>query len=296
MNMNATSSLTQCTTCGREVPSDSQVCGNCGTKMSKAEEQKPCSACGKSVHTGERFCGYCGTSSSKDANRDSSRIESEPSHGAEPPRFGYEQTDSDRHKMRMILIVGASLLLLIIGFFLFAHTSKIPHPNQSATVDSPQADSSGTNYSSPQESEYPKPSAAVPTEQTLTDENRFPTATQSGTNCYRNGDFVALRGTASSQELEMPNGSTRTAWILVTDESLCIVTSPSSEAGGHQVNVRRVQVIGVPPPTGIALELTGKLSTGHVGPNYAESTTLNVIRGRKLETDVPSLATSSSPN
>ncbi len=134
-----TNSLTRCTSCGREVPANSQVCAYCGTRLAGTDEQRLCSSCGNRTLAEEQFCGYCGTSISRESNEELNSIESEQRVEPEPPQFAHKATSAEQQKTKVILIVGAGFLLLIVGFLLFARHSKSPQSNQSAAANAPES-------------------------------------------------------------------------------------------------------------------------------------------------------------
>jgi len=129
--MNSNNLLTRCISCKQELPPDSQVCGFGGAKLADRDEQELCPGCGNATVAGERFCGYCGVAISQQPNKELSLVQAEPSNEIEPPHFGYEQSEPDKQKTKLILIASACFLLLIVGLFLFARHSKSPQPNLS---------------------------------------------------------------------------------------------------------------------------------------------------------------------
>lgn len=83
----------------------------------------------------------------------------------------------------------------------------------------------------------------------------------------------------------------KSVWLLGTDRPICVVESEDGIAAPQERNVSRLQIVGKPPPTGVAIELTGKLSTGNITQYYAESTAIVVTSGRRIETATKQQAT-----
>jgi hypothetical protein len=116
--------------------------------------------------------------------------------------------------------------------------------------------------------------------------------------CYRDGDVITVQGVATAQALELANGLVRSVWLLATDKPICVVEADTLQ----QIRVSRLQIIGQPPPSGVAIELTGKLSTGNITQYYAVSTAIDVISGRRIamaksqrSTAPPSVGRASAP-
>jgi uncharacterized protein YecT (DUF1311 family) len=100
--------------------------------------------------------------------------------------------------------------------------------------------------------------------------------------CYRDGEIVTVQGITTAQPLQLANGSVKSIWLLVTDRPICVMEAPNGIEAPHETSVSRLQIIGQPPPSNAAVELTGKLSTGNISQYYAESTAINVISGRRI--------------
>lgn len=101
--------------------------------------------------------------------------------------------------------------------------------------------------------------------------------------CQKDGDLITIQGVAAAQSLELANGSTKSVWILATDRPICIVESENGIDAPKEHRVSRLQVVGKPPPTGVSIELKGKLSTGNITQYYAESTAIVVMSGRRID-------------
>jgi hypothetical protein len=101
--------------------------------------------------------------------------------------------------------------------------------------------------------------------------------------CQKDGDLITIQGIATAQSLELANGSTKSVWLLATDRPICVVESEDGIADPQERNVSRLQVVGKPPPTGVAIELKGKLSTGNITQYYAESTAIVVTGWRRID-------------
>lgn len=104
--------------------------------------------------------------------------------------------------------------------------------------------------------------------------------------CHRDSDVITIQGVAAARSLELANGSVKDVWILVTDRPVCIMELPNGMDAPHEISVSRLQIIGQPPPSDTAIELTGKLSTGNITQWYAESNAINVISGRRIAAPV----------
>jgi hypothetical protein len=113
--------------------------------------------------------------------------------------------------------------------------------------------------------------------------------------CYRDGEIITIQGVATAQSLELANGSMQKVWLLVTDRPVCIVESITGTDTSQRISVSRLQIIGQPPPAGVAIELTGKLSTGNITQWYAESTAIVVNTGRRIEAPQPPAVQSAAP-
>jgi hypothetical protein len=113
--------------------------------------------------------------------------------------------------------------------------------------------------------------------------------------CHNDGDRITVQGVATAQSLELANGSTKSVWILATDSPICVVESEDGIAVPQERNVSRLQVVGKPPPTGVAIELKGKLSTGNITQYYAESTAIVATSGRRIEVAISQQAPADRP-
>jgi uncharacterized protein YecT (DUF1311 family) len=102
--------------------------------------------------------------------------------------------------------------------------------------------------------------------------------------CHRNGDVITTQGIATAKSLELANGSVRNVWLFITDKPICIVESEDGITTPKETDVSRFQIIGQPPPSGVAIELIGKLSTGNISQYYAEPTAIEVVSGRRITT------------
>lgn len=100
--------------------------------------------------------------------------------------------------------------------------------------------------------------------------------------CYKDGASVTLQGNAVRQYMKMGDDSTKGVWVLALDEPVCVIDKETSEDVQGRLMVSRVQLIGMPPPEGVSLLLTGKLSTGNLSQYYIVPTALWVKSGRKL--------------
>jgi len=107
--------------------------------------------------------------------------------------------------------------------------------------------------------------------------------------CSKDGDVVTIQGRATSQPLELADGSLRNVWVLAAAKPICVVDSITASAAPHEMSVSRFQIIGQPPPSDTAIELTGKLSTGNITQYYLEPEAITVMSGRRI-------AATSSPN
>ena len=91
-----------------------------------------------------------------------------------------------------------------------------------------------------------------------------------------------MQGWATSQRLELADGSLRNVWVLVADKPICVEDSITASATPHEMSVSRFQIIGQPPPSDTAIELTGKLSTGNITQYYLEPEAITVMSGRRI--------------
>lgn len=85
--------------------------------------------------------------------------------------------------------------------------------------------------------------------------------------CFANGDVVSFDGVASP-------GRSPSQWVLNLARAVCI--------GDHDVSA--VRIIGTPPPLGIPLELTGRLTLGRSAAQSTLFVALVVRSGRKVRT------------
>lgn len=83
--------------------------------------------------------------------------------------------------------------------------------------------------------------------------------------CFRNGDIVGVEGSASP-------GPVASQWVLNLPRPVCIAGRVVSD----------IRIIGVPPPLGVPLELTGKLLIGRDIRDARIFAALAVIRGRRI--------------
>lgn len=122
--------MKQCPNCGAQIADDSHFCSECGKEITQANV---CPHCGASVGEGDAFCQNCGKS-----------LNEAPS--SEPITYEEEQPKSG-FKKYLPYIIGAVLLLAIIGYF----SSKDSGVNNedSTAIDSIAADSVVTNEVTP---------------------------------------------------------------------------------------------------------------------------------------------------
>jgi hypothetical protein len=99
--------------------------------------------------------------------------------------------------------------------------------------------------------------------------------------CYRNGDIVAIEGVASSAT---PRAAGSREWVLNLPNSICVFAKTAPPRSGFRGDTSRVRIIGVPPPLGVRLALTGKLLLGRSASASAIIVAIEVISGRKLKT------------
>ena len=98
--------------------------------------------------------------------------------------------------------------------------------------------------------------------------------------CFENGEVITVRGTASEQNFASAAGGAQDLWILSIDQPICVTETLVGEVSQHTIS--RLQIVGMPPPANLPIELKGKLSTGNDTEFYAEPTLLQVISGRRL--------------
>ena len=67
---------------------------------------------------------------------------------------------------------------------------------------------------------------------------------------------------------------------------MCIDQLVSEDVATKRVNISRLQVIGTPPPAEVEIELKGIIRTGNTSQYYAETTSLEVISGRRILANV----------
>lgn len=122
--------MRRCPNCGAQIADDSRFCSECGKEITQGNV---CPHCGASVGEGDAFCQNCGKS-----------LNEAPS--SEPITYEEEQSKS-RFKKYLPYIIGAVLLLAIIGYF----SSKDSGVNNedSTAIDSIAADSVVTNEVTP---------------------------------------------------------------------------------------------------------------------------------------------------
>jgi uncharacterized protein len=103
--------------------------------------------------------------------------------------------------------------------------------------------------------------------------------------CHTDTDIVVFQGTASAQRIAMADGSMTTAWFLTTATPACVWEGPPFQ---RKVIVSRFQIIGSPPPAGVAIELAGTLSnfgSFKVARYYVETgsiAAIKVISGHRI--------------
>jgi hypothetical protein len=103
--------------------------------------------------------------------------------------------------------------------------------------------------------------------------------------CFRDGSAVTLQGTASAQTLTLANGSVKTVSVLNLTAPICATENVDPKDLNQNSQISRIQVIGVPPPLGVLIELTGSLSTGNFTQYDAVSTAITVAKGRRIRSD-----------
>jgi hypothetical protein len=108
--------------------------------------------------------------------------------------------------------------------------------------------------------------------------------------CHNEGDVITVQGIASASSPESADGSTRSIWALNIDQPICL-TDSSKGASGHQTTVSRLQIMGQAPPSGVEIELTGKLVTGHLDEDFAEHAALKIIKGHRIASAPPTQIT-----
>lgn len=100
--------------------------------------------------------------------------------------------------------------------------------------------------------------------------------------CFRDDSVVTLQGTASAQTLTLANGSAKTVSVLDLATPICAIENVDPTHLNQNTQISRIQVIGVPPPLGVPIELTGRLSTGNFTQYDAVPTAITVAKGRRV--------------
>ena len=112
--------------------------------------------------------------------------------------------------------------------------------------------------------------------------------------CYNHGDVITVQGVATAQPLKLANGQVTQGWVLVTDRPICLMKSSEGNNASHEIGVSRLQIVGQPPPVGVLIELTGRLSAGNISRD-ADLTALVVISGHRIAAATPRQVTPSLP-
>lgn len=100
--------------------------------------------------------------------------------------------------------------------------------------------------------------------------------------CYNNGEHVTLQGKAHAHSLTLANGSVKVIWFLVISPPVCVKQYQTSGNIVQEVDVSRVRIIGLPPPSDVAIELKGTLITSNAASKYIEGVAIRVISGRRI--------------
>lgn len=113
--------MKQCHNCGAQIADDSRFCAKCGKEI---PQSTVCPHCGASVGESDAFCQNCGKS-----------LNEKPS--SEPITYEEEQPKS-RFKKYLPYIIGAVVVLAIIGYFNSndSNSSSSPNDKEVQTTDS----------------------------------------------------------------------------------------------------------------------------------------------------------------
>ena len=123
--------MKQCPNCGARIDDDSRFCAECGKEITQANV---CPHCGASVGESDAFCQNCGKSLNE-------------SRSSEPITYEEERPNSG-FKKYLPYILGAFLVLAIIGFF-SSKDSKGGGDAQTVAVDTMTVDSVETADETP---------------------------------------------------------------------------------------------------------------------------------------------------
>jgi hypothetical protein len=103
--------------------------------------------------------------------------------------------------------------------------------------------------------------------------------------CPNGGNITILSGVASQQRDE----SGGTIWVLRTDRPFCLTVTPPI-APRQRLKLSSVQIVGMPPPTGVTIELKGTLYASPLLPDGSELPRLVVSSGRRITAITPTPA------
>jgi uncharacterized protein YecT (DUF1311 family) len=116
----------------------------------------------------------------------------------------------------------------------------------------------------------------------------------SSSGCYNDGDVITVQGAAAAQPLKLANGQVTQGWFLITDRPICLIKFTGGNNASHEISLSRLQIVGQPPPVGVSIELTGRISAGNISRD-TDSTALVVIRGHRIAAATAREVTPTSP-
>ena len=97
--------------------------------------------------------------------------------------------------------------------------------------------------------------------------------------CLNNADDVVIRGVASKES----DGKENEVWVLTTETLICIhELLDAKPVKKSRTYVNRIQILGVPPPAGMLIDLKGKLITGNFTNDFAVPNSISVVSSTKV--------------